>query len=55
MSVKAILADHDSPAVLRFEKEIDEMVYALYGLTPEEIAIVEGRGAVFMIYGIIFQ
>jgi len=22
---------------------IDEMVYALYGLTPEEIAIVEGR------------
>jgi hypothetical protein len=25
------------------EKEIDEMVYALYGLTPEEIAIVEGR------------
>jgi len=25
------------------EKQIDEMVYALYGLTPEEIAIVEGR------------
>jgi hypothetical protein len=22
---------------------IDEMVYALYGLTPEEIAIVEGK------------
>lgn len=25
------------------EKQIDEIVYALYGLTPEEIAIVEGR------------
>lgn len=24
-----------------FDKQIDEMVYALYGLTPEEIAIVE--------------
>lgn len=25
------------------EKQIDEMVYALYNLTPEEVAIVEGR------------
>jgi len=25
------------------EKQIDELVYALYDLTPEEIAIVEGR------------
>ena len=25
------------------EKQIDEMVYTLYGLTPEEIAIVEGN------------
>ena len=25
------------------ERQIDEMVYALYGLTPEEIAIVEGK------------
>jgi hypothetical protein len=24
------------------EREIDQLVYALYGLTPEEIAIVEG-------------
>ena len=24
------------------EREIDELVYALYGLTPEEIRIVEG-------------
>ena len=26
------------------ECRIDKMVYALYGLTPEEIAIVEGKG-----------
>ena len=25
------------------ERQIDEMVYELYGLTPEEIAIVEGK------------
>ena len=25
------------------EKQIDEIVYKLYGLTPEEIAIVEGK------------
>ena len=27
------------------EKKIDEIVYKLYGLTEEEIAIVEGRSA----------
>ncbi len=26
------------------ERQIDEMVYALYGLTPEEVAVVEGKG-----------
>jgi hypothetical protein len=26
------------------EREIDQQVYSLYGLTPEEIAIVEGSG-----------
>ena len=25
-----------------WEREIDELVYALYGLTPEEIKLVEG-------------
>jgi len=25
------------------EKQIDQMVYELYGLTPEEITIVEGK------------
>lgn len=24
------------------EREIDQLVYALYGLTPEEVAFVEG-------------
>jgi len=28
--------------VSALEREIDELVYALYGLTPEEIEIVEG-------------
>ena len=29
--------------VSALEKQIDEMVYKLYGLTPDEIAIVEGN------------
>jgi hypothetical protein len=29
--------------VSALERRIDEMVYALYGLTPEEIASVEGK------------
>lgn len=33
---------HADTSVL--EKQSDEMVYALYGLTPEEIALVEGKG-----------
>lgn len=27
----------------KWEKQIDQKVYELYGLTPEEIAIVEGK------------
>jgi hypothetical protein len=27
---------------IAWEREIDELVYALYGLTPEEIQLVEG-------------
>lgn len=34
-------AEADTSAL---EREIDELVYALYGLTPEEIKIVEGAG-----------
>jgi hypothetical protein len=37
-----ILADPDSPDVPQLEAEIDRLVYALYGLTDEEIAVVEG-------------
>jgi hypothetical protein len=29
--------------IVEFENQIDTMVYELYGLTSEEIAIVEGR------------
>ena len=29
--------------MIALEHQIDDMVYALYGLTPEEIAIVEGQ------------
>ena len=41
--VRTILADPDGPHVPRLEAEIDRMVYQLYGLTPDEIAIAEGR------------
>ena len=30
-------------AVNEFEKQINQLVYKLYGLTPEEIEVVEGR------------
>lgn len=30
--------------VSALERQIDEMVYELYDLTPQEIAIVEGKG-----------
>lgn len=41
--VQKILAAPDSPNVPKLEAEIDQMVYKLYGLTPEEIKIVEGN------------
>ena len=42
--VQQILAAPDSPEVPRLEAEIDRLVYALYNLTDEEIALVEGKG-----------
>ena len=33
----------ESAETSALEWQIDKMVYALYGLTPEEIAIVEGK------------
>ena len=40
---RAILADPDSPGVPSLEAEIDQMVYTLYGLAKEEIAIITGK------------
>ncbi|MBI5097671.1 MAG: hypothetical protein HZB30_00330 [Nitrospirae bacterium] len=34
----------DNADTSALEKKIDELVYKLYGLMPEEIAIVEGKG-----------
>jgi len=39
-STRGELLNADTSAL---ERQIDEMVYELYGLTPEEIAIVEGK------------
>jgi hypothetical protein len=41
--VQKILAAPDSPDVPQLEAEIDRLVYDLYGLTEEEIAVVEGK------------
>jgi len=39
--VRRILASPDGSDVPRLEAEIDRLVYGLYGLTPDEIALVE--------------
>jgi hypothetical protein len=41
--VRKILASPDSPDVPQLEAEIDRLVYELYDLTEEEIAVVEGE------------
>jgi hypothetical protein len=41
--VQEIFANPYSPAVPQLEAEIDRLVYELYGLTEEEIALVEGK------------
>jgi hypothetical protein len=41
--VQKILAAPDNPEVPLLEAEIDRLVYALYDLTEEEIAVVEGK------------
>ncbi|MBU4286391.1 MAG: Eco57I restriction-modification methylase domain-containing protein, partial [Verrucomicrobia bacterium] len=35
----------DNDGLRKTEREIDQLVYKLYGLTPEEIAVVEGGGS----------
>jgi len=37
------LVEPDGPEAARLDKEVEGLVYALYGLTPEELAIVEGK------------
>lgn len=41
--VKKILANPEAPEVPRLEAEIDQIVYALYVLTEDEIALIEGK------------
>ncbi|HOI17454.1 MAG TPA: TaqI-like C-terminal specificity domain-containing protein [Geobacteraceae bacterium] len=41
--VQKILANPDSPAVPCLESEIDDLVYKLYGLTKDEVVLVEGQ------------
>lgn len=41
--MRLILSSPASPDVPQLEAEIDRLVYALYGLTDEEIALVEGK------------
>jgi len=39
----AVAANRDSPNINATDREIDQLVYQLYGLTEEEIGIVEGK------------
>jgi len=41
--IQKILANPDSPNVTHLEAEIDRLDYEFYGLTEDEIALVEGR------------
>ncbi|HHT9106827.1 MAG TPA: hypothetical protein ACFYD7_13300 [Candidatus Wujingus californicus] len=44
MNDEDYLQSLDKQAKVReYEKQIDQLVYKLYGLTEDEIAIVEGR------------
>ena len=49
MSIKLIQDDYldnstKQAQVREYERQIDELVYQLYGLTTEEIRLVEGEG-----------
>lgn len=43
IALKKSREEKDSKQVLEYEKQIDQLVYKLYGLTPEEITVVEGK------------
>jgi hypothetical protein len=38
-----MMVRNNQTGILALEAEIDRLVYALYGLTDEEIAVVEGK------------
>ena len=40
---RLVMTEGEISGTATTEKQIDEMVCALYGLTPKEIAIVEGK------------
>ena len=40
---KLLDAWEEGPQVAEWERELNELVYEVYGLTEDEIAIVEGR------------
>ena len=40
---KRLDARGERPQVAEWERELNELVYQVYGLTEDEIAIVEGR------------
>jgi len=40
----SVLRNHLQTQIDNTDKEIDTMVYELYGLSDDEIAVVEGRG-----------
>ena len=40
---QAILANPTGQDVPRLEAEINKLIYALYGLTPEEVEIIEEK------------
>ena len=43
LSSSPIIDNESKKAIVLSEREIDRLVYKLYDLTPEEIAIVEGE------------
>jgi len=42
MTITSLKANNPSADTTKYEREIDDAVYKLYGLTPDEIALVEG-------------
>lgn len=43
ISEQQFVAEAEKEEVKEYEKQIDQLVYKLYSLTPEEIEIVEGK------------